>query len=62
MDCFLQFVVDFDEWNKNEYADIIENGFQVFLITEGLIDTIVDLAETWLELVRRFFTYLLIYL
>jgi len=42
--------IDFDGWRTGEYDDVVLNGMQVFLVVEGLLDTVVSIAETWLEL------------
>jgi hypothetical protein len=41
---------EISEWKKGEHDDVMKNGMQVFLVVEGLLDTIINLAETWLEL------------
>jgi hypothetical protein len=36
-----------DSWNDGEYQDVINNGFQIFLVQEQIIGTLIDIWNTY---------------
>jgi len=47
LDPILSHTIEIGSWKDGEYDDILANGFQVFLVKDGLIEFIVNLWETW---------------